>query len=219
MRFPLDLNAFCMAFPLANRSARVLNVPQVNEFTLSSNCNLFDALPFNLEAFEYGIDFAMIKAGYLVTRLARAVPDVDLAHDAACCNQVVSLFAEFALHQVLVKVLCSHNLYISIIVDLPNASHHVSRAREKFIASNVPMDGTHRLLWVVLVGQDVRNLHLLELAAKVLLSQVPEVSDEAVSCRGQQPMLRVEMSEKDLSVLTCLPQVDSELCIVLQRFH
>lgn len=117
-----------MTFPLAHWSTRLINVPQVDEFALSSHCKLFNALPFYLKAFEAGVDLAVIKAGYLVAGFARTVPDVDFAHDTTCCDQVIGLVAKLALHEILVKVLCSHNLDISFAIDMPNACDHIRRA-------------------------------------------------------------------------------------------
>lgn len=49
-------NAVLVSFPLPYRSPRLIQVPKVNEFTLTSNCKLFNALPFNVETFEAFID-------------------------------------------------------------------------------------------------------------------------------------------------------------------
>ena len=114
-----------MALPLAQRCARFVNVPQVYEFTLSGHGDLLNALPLDLESLEARVDLAVVEAGYLVAGLARAVPDVDLTHDAARGDQVVSFIAELRLHQILVKVLCSHDLDVSIAINLPDAGDHV----------------------------------------------------------------------------------------------
>ena len=49
-------NAVLVSFPLPYRSPRLIQVPKVNEFTLTGNCKLFNALPFNVETFEAFID-------------------------------------------------------------------------------------------------------------------------------------------------------------------
>ena len=58
----------------------------------------------------------------------------------------------------------------------------------------------------------MRNFFLPEIA-KVVLTQVPQVSHEATSRRGQESMPRAELSEVDIpravSILIRLPQVDS----------
>ena len=62
------------------------------------------------------------------------------------------------------------------------------------------------------MGAYMRNFFLPEVA-EVVLTQVPQVSHEATSRRGQEPMPRAELSEVDIpravSILIRLPQVDS----------
>ena len=67
----------------------------------------------------------MVEASYLCVLIGGTVPDVNFTHDAACSNQVVCIVAEFALHEVLIKVLSAENLNVSIVVDLPDASNHI----------------------------------------------------------------------------------------------
>ena len=82
------------------------------------------------------------------------------------------------------------------------------------------MDRADGLFLCVLIFREYMwDLNLLEFTAIVILLQIPQMSDEAVSCRRKQAMFGVELREVNLSVLTCLPQVDAELCIVLKRLH
>ena len=64
----------------------------------------------------------------------------------------------------------------------------------------------------------MRNFFLPEVA-KVVLTQVPQVSHEATSRRGQEPMPGAELSEVDIpravSILIRLPQVDSKVTVML----
>lgn len=64
----------------------------------------------------------------------------------------------------------------------------------------------------------MRNLDFFE-SPEVVLAEVPQVSDEAVSGRGQDPVLGIELGEVNIphavAILTCLSEVDAELAVVL----
>lgn len=75
------------------------------------------------------------------------------------------------------------------------------------------MDRAHGCVLVVLVmGAYMRNF-LLPKVAEVVLTQVPQVSHEATSRRGQEAVPGAELSEIDIpcavSILIRLPQVNS----------
>ena len=58
---------------------------------------------------------------------------------------------------------------------------------------------------------------------KVVSAQIPQMRREASACRGEEPMLRVELGEVYVSravpILLCLPQVDAKLAVVLERLN
>ena len=111
----------------------------------------------------------MIEAGYLIARLCRAVPDVNLTHEATGCYQVIRLVAKLAHHEVFIKVFGSHDFHVSLSAYMPNTSDHIRGACKQFVAILVPVDRANSLLLGVLVfREDVWDLYLLELAAIVL---------------------------------------------------
>ena len=67
---PLDLlNVFFVALPGLDRALRLVNVPQVDEFALSSDSDIFAILPFNFEASEIWVDVAVIETSSLPARI------------------------------------------------------------------------------------------------------------------------------------------------------
>lgn len=56
-------NVFCVALPSLNRTLGLIDAPEVDEFTLACNGNMFAILPFDFEASEVGIDVTMIERG------------------------------------------------------------------------------------------------------------------------------------------------------------
>uniref|UniRef100_A0A7S3MMQ3 Uncharacterized protein n=1 Tax=Favella ehrenbergii TaxID=182087 RepID=A0A7S3MMQ3_9SPIT len=209
-----------MPFPFHERGTRLLNAPQVDELALAGDGHLLAVLPLDLQAFEVGVDNAVVEASHLAVLVRGAVPDVDFAHEATRGDEVVCLVAEFTLHEILIEVLGAQDLDVAVYADFPHAGNHVARAREQLVTRRVPMDGAHGLVLLVLVlGQYVRDLHLFKIWGKVLTPQIPQMREVSTACRRQQTTPRVELRAVHLFVLTGLSEVDSEVVIVLEGLH
>ena len=75
-----------MALPGLDRTLRLVDVPQVDEFALSSDSDIFAILPFNFEASEIWIDVAVIETSSLPARIRFAIPNVDSTEETASCH-------------------------------------------------------------------------------------------------------------------------------------
>ena len=123
---PLDLfDHLVVPLPLDERYTGLVYAPQVDEPALASDCYVLGVLPLDLEALELWVDLRVIEAGHLATIRGLTVPDIDLAHEAASCDQVVCLVAELALHETLVEVLALVDVDLALRVHFPDACHHI----------------------------------------------------------------------------------------------
>lgn len=174
-------------------------------------------LPFDFKAFKVVVDGAVIEDGNLGTVSLGAVPNVDLTHEAASSHQAIVVVTELALHQVLLEFLGPPDLNGGVAADSPDSGNHIRRAGQQLVACCIPVDRAHISVLIVPLAAYVRNLDFFE-SPEVFLAEVPQVSFGAVSCRGKDPVFRVELGEVDVphtvAILTCLSEVDSELAVV-----
>ena len=121
------LNVFLVSLPSLDWALRLLNVPEVDEFALAGNSDMFVILPFDFEASEIWIDVAMVETGNFLQRIRVAIPDRNDAEESACGHEISSLSVELRIHQDVVETLDFLDLYLPLIVNLPYPRYHVGR--------------------------------------------------------------------------------------------
>ena len=140
---PCDLLDFSfMTFPSHDRLARLIHIPEMNESALSSHGNIFTVLPLYLKTFEIWVNVSMLKSGDFSVGLWFAVPDVDCAEEPTGSDEVACVtVVEFGIHEDVLEVLHSLDLYFARLLDLPHSGHLVRRAREYSVSFRMPVDG------------------------------------------------------------------------------
>ena len=174
-----------VTFPLNKGLRRLINAPKVDVLALACHSNCLSVLPLYVETLEVRVNRFVVEAGDISWNRCGAIPDLDLTHKATSSHQVVCLLAEFALHKRVCEGSNPIDVDGTITVYLPDTGYHVRGTRHQLVTSLVPVDRAHlrlHFLLLLVIGLDVRDLFGLQISA-ILISQVPQVCDEAASCR------------------------------------